>query len=1788
MVNYSINIFIGEARKFRKVFCSDLLTCFIDEDGKFSFYGVIIKIFKDDNSSITIKSLLKDENNSDPNILFKEKIIYELENERFIQISIGNGFLGLLSEKGLVYTLDHSDNITLLYTKFFVYSISVSNNQLFGLCRNLNNKQMNFPNQSMMETYSNIALDEDEINENKINNYYLCRWIAQFYERDIISDSWTTELFKIKDEIDVENMSLLDSNNKEILFIIQYVNCYSKKLALNVNSSNDLNNSLTSSINKENKNNRYDYTQNNYNSNVNENSHSKSVLKESFVVNLNENKIENFNMSGLNLRRNNSLDYCEFNALTPIAFFDDSYNLKYKRVKNNFHGVRTVSPNKSKNKNSLINVHQLKTQIKNEEDNNEVGLGASVKKKKIDIPKSNAIVSNLNRKNSISPHLNPISLDLKQKTDRGINNKNKQNSNNNYDSKYKNNINNFELKGKISSENMTTDNYDNKKNSKNSLSNQSENENNQISNNNGSNNVNSHINLYDNNFNSKTKNFKLSTFSNFSSNDVISPSPESLVQFYNDSAKDSKKIDNFINFKKPFKIEYENNLNLIKKNDLKNNNDKELSLTIDRKNSEVHDKTYNINRTQDKEKIINIVATFSDISSERNTTSPNKNININKKSSNSDNISNNNLVNVGQTDNSKNKPKQFFPEDELNIDNEYMDLHKQEKVDDINSNTNPYKNRSNKRSSNNSLKKQQINSLNKNENSLEQYNSGSGMTRDKNIYIQNHPIHILTNNNHNIGNSKKAINSKGKFNNLNINDDFETEFNKSLVCKSKNKQIFKTENKSPKNISYNIFNDDADEILSNKNSEEMSSLTQQSYKRQKKNCIQYENQVNKYKDSSKTSHFNSINNIQNPYLNPTNVEKNNNSQYRNDRTNSMNINSNSNNLSKFSSNNSNGQNPTSNTNDYKKNRYDDRQTSYVPFKKIESNALTLNKNNNNTNNNFLNSIKDESDSDEKLRKSSMDKKINEFKKKLNKENSSSSSNNIETNKNNNTIPITTIIKNKNEDIPLNITESNNYNIKIIQRRIKQDPHNKKMDDLIDFDNDRKKIHSISNKNFAEKNLISDFNKCDDILDKVKQNDIHTLENTIEIGNKLSFKNFKFDDKNTINSSKNFNFSPDEFTIPSYQESDKLLIIGIKKEIKSIRNHKSNKSQSKSNPINNENHDTYVSNKLSKYSDEVLYDPNSSENSNMIFNETKKFAILKGIEIIINLLDSRVFRFIYTNMNPIYLNFFKRIKLISELNIQSNPTAFNRKKSISRSNSSNSNFIEQNKYSKKSYDTQTKYKDNFGSNINNLLINNNNKFMENQNHLNSQSNQNINSSNFNSTTENNKNFSRNFHSKEANIELNPKINEDSKNNNQCCLPNENYFSFENFNLNGNNNNNNVYSLKNTMFVESVNNLDNPRNSSNNIYNNFKFNSFSNKNFLNNTFNRSNDISDNTSNKNQNSDNKSTKQHNVNSNGNSNSESPYNTISDTTSKNNEPYESKSKLVSELTVKDQAKNHELLYFTKFFVKNLLSFYKRNKSEFFFYTLNKIINHCNFNVVLGVLNKRILIKHFTTLNHYFMRFRRINKVFNGILVLNSIYYKNLFHFFSIFGHLTRLFHIKKKYLREFINLIEVIRINKMKKKFIFSLAVNRYFDIKMPYFKRFLLAIMKLINFNVTKKTFISLKKMFYSQRLFHRNLNNLTKYLETIILYRKKDALEAIKDFGLRNNLLRNFIKRKHIMRLFYMKKVLQKFIDNALLSDKNIFTNIKLKKALKIYYYKKKIILFKVIKFRFIRFEILNAS
>ena len=184
---------------YKKAFCGELLTCLIDINDRFSYFGVIIKIFKESNYKTTFKNLWKNEANLDPIYIFKEKIIIgikinkqELYTEKFTDVKIGNGFIGILSEKGSLYTIDYSDNMTLLYSKFKIYSIAIANDKLFSLSR------------------------EKKINDSLI---YFCRWetTSQNQSRH---ELWKSHLYSINHEFYKDNNVFFNStNNSEFLLM---------------------------------------------------------------------------------------------------------------------------------------------------------------------------------------------------------------------------------------------------------------------------------------------------------------------------------------------------------------------------------------------------------------------------------------------------------------------------------------------------------------------------------------------------------------------------------------------------------------------------------------------------------------------------------------------------------------------------------------------------------------------------------------------------------------------------------------------------------------------------------------------------------------------------------------------------------------------------------------------------------------------------------------------------------------------------------------------------------------------------------------------------------------------------------------------------------------------------------------------------------------------------------------------------------------------------------------------------------------------------------------------------------------------------------------------------------------------------------------------------------------------------------------------------------------------------------------------------------------------------------
>ena len=212
---------------YSKVFCGNLITCFLDLEGHFSYFGVIIRSLNGNKSTITIKNLLNDEQNYDGRTLSFEKVIEELEKDKIIKVVIGNGFIGLLNSSGNVYTLEFNDKLTKLYSKYFCYNITVSNNELYGLAKNNISK--------------NLMNNENHFSEKTNADYYLCKWSSNFETKDsIISDTWSTTIWKIKENFKIDfGYKFLDINNNyqnNMIFLLN-TNINDKKENINYNTN---------------------------------------------------------------------------------------------------------------------------------------------------------------------------------------------------------------------------------------------------------------------------------------------------------------------------------------------------------------------------------------------------------------------------------------------------------------------------------------------------------------------------------------------------------------------------------------------------------------------------------------------------------------------------------------------------------------------------------------------------------------------------------------------------------------------------------------------------------------------------------------------------------------------------------------------------------------------------------------------------------------------------------------------------------------------------------------------------------------------------------------------------------------------------------------------------------------------------------------------------------------------------------------------------------------------------------------------------------------------------------------------------------------------------------------------------------------------------------------------------------------------------------------------------------------------------------------------------------------
>ena len=294
---------------YSKVFCGNLITCFLDFDGHFSYFGVIIRQLGGNSSTVTTKNLLNDQN-IDSKSIFLEKEFEELEDQKFKEIVIGNGFIGLLGTTGTLFTLEYNDKLTMLYSKYYLYNIVVVKNGIYGLAKD---------NVKIVENKNNLNENKliNSTSEEKIKtNYYLCRWCSKSSsENEVCSDIWVTTIWKFKDDFTniIENCKLLDTNDsRNILLLLDTDEKY----------SNNLNTSVLNPNKK-----LLDLSANNDFSQLEISMNNNTTITENIMMfNLNRKKLpEKF------------LDY--------EAEFDDSFNLKYKRTKVKSKSILKDLPN---------------------------------------------------------------------------------------------------------------------------------------------------------------------------------------------------------------------------------------------------------------------------------------------------------------------------------------------------------------------------------------------------------------------------------------------------------------------------------------------------------------------------------------------------------------------------------------------------------------------------------------------------------------------------------------------------------------------------------------------------------------------------------------------------------------------------------------------------------------------------------------------------------------------------------------------------------------------------------------------------------------------------------------------------------------------------------------------------------------------------------------------------------------------------------------------------------------------------------------------------------------------------------------------------------------------------------------------------------------------------------------------------------------------------------------------------------------------------------------------------
>ena len=187
------------SQKYKNASCSTMVSCFLTKSGKFTYFGNIIKLNKVKNKAVALRKLMLESNNSQDQ--FKEKYFSELDNSVFTDFSVGDGFVTLLSDKGIVYSVDFSDNITQLFSNSSISHITVVSNAICGLSRP----------------------------KNASRSLYL--WEPDFGD-DVKSDQWKTTMFSINE--DCQFWEFVNQSKSDLVIINRKRNDLKKKLSFNL------------------------------------------------------------------------------------------------------------------------------------------------------------------------------------------------------------------------------------------------------------------------------------------------------------------------------------------------------------------------------------------------------------------------------------------------------------------------------------------------------------------------------------------------------------------------------------------------------------------------------------------------------------------------------------------------------------------------------------------------------------------------------------------------------------------------------------------------------------------------------------------------------------------------------------------------------------------------------------------------------------------------------------------------------------------------------------------------------------------------------------------------------------------------------------------------------------------------------------------------------------------------------------------------------------------------------------------------------------------------------------------------------------------------------------------------------------------------------------------------------------------------------------------------------------------------------------------------------------------